>query len=96
MKIKLYASYGVLAHEKKPVYTENVPAGEKGSYIELMVNLPDDIETWENETGNHVLKLGSFSYELNEVLSYSKSHDDAPCLSWYDYGNHTRLLDIIK
>ena len=36
--VKLYASYGVLAHEKRPVFTTDYPA--TNAYDEIMVEIP--------------------------------------------------------
>ena len=35
MKIKLYESWGVLAHEKQPVYTFNCPVSDAYNLVEV-------------------------------------------------------------
>lgn len=92
MLIKLYESFGVLAHEKRPYYSEIVPASE--SYNVVTVDIPDDYPLSKNAMGETLIDINDVTYLLREVLN---NYGDRPCLKWYD-GQTKRyiILDIIK
>jgi len=79
MKIKVYCSYGVLAHEKKNYYSFSAPASD--IYDKIEIGIPDDIIAGENELGEPILQLGGVEYLLSEVLTNA---GDAPVLRWYN------------
>lgn len=90
MKIKLYESWGVLAHEKQPVYTVNCPVSDAYNLVE--VELPH--VTGANDYGEPLLTLDGSQYLLHEVLT---NWGDKPALVWYDVQSTRRImLDATK
>lgn len=90
MTMKIYASYGVLAHEKRPVYTVEAPAGDICD--ELTVELPEGWELAENEAGAPLLTMPTGeTYLARELLT---NRGDAPALRWY--GGHQHHIITLK
>lgn len=87
MKMKLYESMGVLAHEKKPVYTVAGPASD--AWEEILVDVPDEVEISENAMGEKLVDIDGQTYLLQEVLG---NHGDKPCLKWFDGQKHRRIM----
>ena len=79
MRYKLYASYGVLAHEKTPIYSDEAPASE--AYSIITVEIPDEYPLSENGLGETLIDIYGSTYLLQEVLTNS---GDRPALKWYD------------
>lgn len=77
MKITIYKSYGVLSHEKQPVYSYGSPASE--IYDEITVELPGYIGV--NDYGEPMVDIDGKRYLLSEVL---RNYGDKPALLWYD------------
>ena len=77
MVIKLYKNYGVMAHEKEPVYTYFVPVA--AAYDLVTVDIPQI--SGMNEYDEPLLTLDGRDYLLYDVLS---TVDDALVLRWYD------------
>ena len=78
MKIPIYKSYGVLAHEYQPVYTWACPQSDV--YDEIIVEVPN--VDGENCDGDPLVNLGDgLVYPLRMVLG---SWGDEPALIWYD------------
>ena len=77
MLIKLYKSFGVLAHEKEPVYTYFTPAS--AAHDRVTVDIPQVIGM--NEYDEPLVSLDGRDYPLHDVLA---TVDDAPALRWYD------------
>lgn len=89
MKIKIYASYGILAHEKEPLYTFGAPAGE--IHDELTVEVPHVVGY--NDFDEPFLDLYGMTYRLTEVLS---NKGDNPALIWCnDQGKHFEILEVL-
>ena len=67
MKIRLFANYGILAHESHPVFTvahpENVP--DSRTQNELYVEWPDEYEPYETVVGELAAKIDGLAYTLN-------------------------------
>lgn len=82
MKVEIYKSYGVLAHEKQPFYSQHAPASD--IYDVITVDVPNAIGV--NEMDDVLIELDGATYTLQEVLS---NYGDAPALVWYD-GEHNR------
>ena len=61
MKIKLYESWGVLAHEKQPVYTVNCPVSDAYNLVE--VELPH--VTGANDYGELLITLDGTQYHID-------------------------------
>ena len=81
----VYASYGVLAHEKEPVYCSGILSEV---YDEVEVEIPDELIADENNLDELILTLDGREYLLHEVLS---NRGDKPVLSWYANGHHKHL-----
>lgn len=77
MKIELYESFGVLSHEKEPVYSQFAPASDV--YNRITVELP--YVTGETAAREPVLTLDGVDYPLHVVLT---TWDNTPTLRWYD------------
>ena len=79
MKIELYASWGVLGHEARPVFGE-APASE--AYDKVLVEIPDEFKPYETESGSIALYLpnGYNPYMLTDVLNNDAM--DGPVLEW--------------
>lgn len=92
MEIKLYESYGVLAHEYEPVYTEQAPL--TNAYNVVTVEIPDEYPISESITNETLIDIDGETYLLLQVLSNVK---DAPALQWYDgQREHFRRLNVIR
>lgn len=90
MKLNVFKSYGVLAHEKNPVYTGGRPASD--IYDVVAVDIPESFPVWQNEAGSYIVTIDGEAYDLNEVLS---NRGDRPVLSWYD-GRSYRTVYLDK
>ena len=78
--MKVYKSYGVLAHEYQPVYTADAPASE--IYDEVNVTLPDGWEEAEGAFGDTlIVSPDGETYIGNEIIS---NLGDRPALIWCD------------
>lgn len=84
--IKIYKSYGVLAHEKQPVYTVSNPASD--IYDVITVGIP--VKTWENQYGEIGVTLDGEDYLLSDVIT---NRGDAPVMRWYD-GRNERWMGL--
>lgn len=91
MKMEIKKSYGVLAHEKKPFYSEN-PASE--IYDTIEVEIPEELfEVAKNGMGETIIRpkeMRNF-YTLNEILT---NWGEEPALVWYgsDRKKHHKIL----
>ena len=79
MKMTVYCSYGVLCHEKRPVYSIHVPAGEIHDKEEI--NIPDEIILGKNEFDEPILLLDGMKYLLSEALTNA---GDKPVIRWHN------------
>lgn len=95
MIISIYKSYGVLAHEKEPVYTYGNPASE--IYDVASVEIPEAFKPREAvhiASDTILVHVGGYDYLINEVLTNA---GDAPALRWSDGDKtHWRRLRIVK
>lgn len=92
MIISIYKSYGVLAHEKEPVYTYGNPASE--IYDVVSVEIPETFSPCEAVNDNILVHVGGYDYLINEVLTNA---GEAPALRWSDGDKtHWRRLRIVK
>lgn len=80
--LKAYANYGVLAHEKKTLYTIGGSAETATYSEEVEVILPEGFEVDENVAGGQLITVpGGETYLANEIFY---SSNGCPELSWYD------------
>ena len=87
---KIYKSFGALAHEKKPFFSECAPASEIFEQITVEIPFP----TWRNHQEKLGVTIGGVDYLLSDVLT---NWDDDPALMWTD-GNrikHHKKLHVI-
>ena len=78
--MKIYKSYGVLAHEYQPVYTVDGPAAE--IYDVVNVTLPEGWEVDEGAFGGTlIVSPAGDTYIGNDIIS---NWGDRPALIWYD------------
>lgn len=68
MKIKCYVNYGVLGHEKLPVYTVGCPAGRATAYETGILDIPDDLKPYETAAGFIVVMMYGLPCDINTVL----------------------------
>ena len=88
MNIKIYKSYGVLAHEKQTFYSVSAPASD--IYDEIKVEMP--CEVWATASGEPGVTLGGVDHLVREILT---NWGDAPALVWYEEdGKHHMLLQV--
>lgn len=90
-KITLYASYGMLAHEKRPAYSE----GAHGDiYDAVTVELPDYITRHEGADGCGIYDINGALYRLTDLIFTTPS--GAPGFAWYDGAkNHCITLRVV-
>lgn len=87
MQIKITKSYGALAHEKHPFFSER-PAS--AIYDKIVVEIPPGFEVTNNEISGILVKPHGATqfYLLDEILT---NVGDDPALSWYD-GNRKHCV----
>lgn len=85
--VQIYASHGVLGHEKQPVYTVGKPAGENCN--RLTVALPAEYRHWENTAGEIGLTIDGKDYLLRDILT---NWGDMPCIRWVNQRNVYRRV----
>lgn len=91
MKIKLFKNYGVLASEKRNVYTYGMPNGTATCWDEIDVEIPEELIAGENCYGNLLVEFpdSPHCYPLNDVLAGNKKPE-------FRYINKDGNLKIIK
>lgn len=81
-RLKAYANYGVLAHEKKTVYTAGEPVGTATHSEQINIILPDKFKVDENAAGEQLVTTpDGHVFLASEVLG---SYADNPVITWYD------------
>lgn len=91
MTTNIYAHYGVLAHEKQPVYST---AGKQGDLCDkLTVEIP--FPTWRNYMDEIGVTIDGRDYLLDTVLT---NWGDKPAIVWNDGqgGHHVILQEVGK
>lgn len=89
--MKLYASWGILAHEFRPVYTADGPRSE--AYDIVHVKWPEGFPLSRNYLGEWLIDVGECVYLLRDVLT---NWGDDPALIWRDdRGVHRVMLEVI-
>lgn len=91
MKLKIYANYGVLAHEKQAVYSA-VPCSTAVLSEEMEIMIPDGFTASENIMGDWLINTpDGFTLHMGDILA---SKDGAPAFSWYD-GKKFHLIPVL-
>lgn len=94
MNIKIYCNYGVLAAEKRNIYTYGAPHDAAACYDEMTVEIPEEWEPYENNVGDLMVTAPwGWSYSINEVLQ----GNEKPCFYALDKSmkGHRTYLKII-
>lgn len=86
MKVRLIACYGVLAHEKEPVYrySPDVHADHWEAQEDVWVELPDEYISGRTAFGELLVNFGNTDYLLRDVIG-NKGDDPVlivPSLRW--------------
>ena len=77
VEVTIYAQYGVLGHEKHPVY-----AFDRSAICdEVIVEIPKELIIGYTTYNDILLRLSRIVYRLSEVLTNAGDH---PALRWYD------------
>lgn len=72
-ELHIYENYGVLAAEKRSVYTFGGPHYTATAWDELTVKIPDGWEAFENSFGDTIIKAPwGWCYWANELLTGDK------------------------
>ena len=66
--IKIYKNYGVLAAEKRNIYTYGCEAATAICSDEMTVKIPEGWELYENDFGKFVESPWGWRYDINDVL----------------------------
>lgn len=92
VQVTIYAQYGVLGHEKHPVYA----FGRSEICDEVIVEIPCELIIGYNACNDILLRLGGMIYPLFEALTNA---GDRPALRWYDLNSgrcYTRPLKEVS
>lgn len=86
--IEIYAEYGVLAHEKKPVWRE----GRSDIWDNYTVEIPEGWETAENEAGDILLTNPEGQTFFPRQLLISDA--EKPQFLYLDKNGHRKCIDL--
>lgn len=86
--VEMYRSYGVLGHEKRPVYS--MAKGEISDKVTVLI--PRKYEPYQTVTGDYCLTLSGKRCLLSEILHTDKNDD--PFIMWYD--GHSEHHVVLK
>ena len=65
--VKLFGAMGVIAHEKKPIWSVTKNADYKDTTISKIFNLPEGVETYVNESGETCFSISGAPAELISI-----------------------------
>jgi len=89
-KIKIYAYYGLLAHEKQPVYSPFATSDTPREEVTVEIPFP----VWHNAMNCPGVTIDGVDFLLSDVLT---NHGDEPAIRWCDgHKTHYRLLKIVN
>lgn len=95
MKIKIYCNYGVLAAEKRNVYTYGNPNPTATCWDEITVETPKGWELYENYMGELMVTAPwGANYTINDVLR----GNEKPCFTACDRDRklHRVFLTVVE
>lgn len=96
-KIKGYANYGVLNHEKQTIFTYSNPHPHADVAEEVVITLPEGFVTSEDGLGSVFIAIpDGNTYTVSEIL---RSWGDHPVMEWYDGQNTHRVkcgFEVVK
>lgn len=94
--IEIYCNYGVLAAEKRNIYTFGAPHATATCSDKMTVVVPDGWELYQNQMGQTMVTAPwGWSYEINEVLQ----GNEKPCFYAMDKdmkGHRAHLEEVTK
>lgn len=91
MNIEIYANYGVLAAEKRIVYTFEAPHATATCSDRMTVAIPDGWEVFQNRAGRTMVTAPwGWDYGIDEVLQ----GNEYPCFRAYDKGMNMRVFRL--
>ena len=93
MNIKIYCNYGVLAAEKRNIYTYGAPHVMATCYDEMTVEIPEGWEAHEDHAGKLMITAPwGWDYDIDEVLR----GNEKPCFYALDknMNGHRQFLKI--
>ena len=94
MKTKIYANYGVLAHEYQTIYTVSNPHVHATCHDIITVEIPDKYQPYITVDESIALIIDGTPYMLDEVIA---STADKPCIKWYNGSTyHTERLTVTE
>lgn len=94
-KIEIFCNYGVLAAEKRNVYTWGGQHEQATCSDKLTVSVPDDWKLYENAAGTTMVRAPwGECYEINEILQGNLQ----PCFYALDgeMKGHRVFLDVVE
>ena len=95
MNIRIYCNHGVLAAEKRKIYTFGAPHDTAESWEEMTAEIPEGWKPFENAAGELMVTAPwGWDYSINEVLQGNKK----PCFYALDKDmkGHRKYLKIIE
>ena len=89
--IEIYCNYGVLAAEKRNVYTFGAEHPHATCSDRMTVVVPEGWEVYKNQMGQtRATSPWGWDYEINEVLQ----GNEYPCFRAYDKGMNMRVFRL--
>lgn len=81
-KIKGFANYGVLQHEKRTIFTCGAKHPHATASVDVEICLPEGFTAHTNDLGEVLIEIPSgVTYTANDILT---SHNNCPVMAWYD------------
>lgn len=91
MKVTLYASYGVLAHEKKAVYkTHSVSEAVSNDKVDVII--PDDLHPYVTQSDDIAVVMDGTPYLLNDALTSDRS--GRPAIRVYERNGKSKTVTL--
>ena len=97
MEVKIYANYGVLAHEKQTIYSCSCPHHQADYSEKVTVKIPDELNPYIDKNGFVCIRPdNSYIFVFNEGILYSVN--DKPVIRYSDMNGkgHTVTLTVIE
>lgn len=90
MKATIYANYGVLAAEKRVIYTINAPHTHATASEKIEVEIPEKLNPYVTEMDDIGIEPdGSYAHLLSEVLF---THGDSPAVRYAEKEGTYRIV----
>lgn len=81
-QIEAYANYGVLAQEKRVIFTGGSPHCHATLSDKIEIIVPDGFSVSENAFGETLINTpDGITYRIDEILS---THGNEPIMGWFD------------